>query len=85
MIRMDQETAYKSMGDVEQFKVFMTQIPTKELYELQANVMQGVQSRAHADATNLEVGRGVIEMLQITCDQLTLEKEEEKGHTNKLE
>jgi hypothetical protein len=33
----------------------------------------------------LEVGRGVIEILQITCDQLTSEKEEEKGHTNKLE
>jgi hypothetical protein len=37
-----------------------------------------VQSRAHADATNLEVVRGVDEMLQITCDQLTVEKEEEK-------
>jgi hypothetical protein len=42
--------------------------------------MQEVQSRAHADATNLEVGREVTEVLQITCDQLTMEKEEEKRH-----
>jgi hypothetical protein len=56
----------------------MAQIPTKALYGLQASVMQEVQSRAHADATNLEVGREVAEVLQITCDQLNLEKEEEK-------
>jgi hypothetical protein len=31
-----------------------------------------------SDATNLEVGREVKKMLQITCDQLNLEKEEEK-------
>jgi hypothetical protein len=40
--------------------------------------MQEVQSISRVYATNLEVGRGVVEMLQITCDQLTLEKEEEK-------
>jgi hypothetical protein len=40
--------------------------------------MQEVKSKAHAIATNFEVGRGVIEMLQITYDQLNLEKEEEK-------
>jgi predicted nucleic acid-binding Zn-ribbon protein len=63
----------------------MAQIPTKPLYKLQASVMEEVQSRAHVDATNMEVGRGVTEMIQITCDQLTAEKEEEKEHTNKLE
>jgi hypothetical protein len=36
--------------------------------------MQEVQSRAHAYMTNLEVGRGVTGMLQITYDQLTMEK-----------
>jgi hypothetical protein len=40
--------------------------------------MKEVQSKAQVDATNLEVGRGVLEMLQITCDQLNLVKEEEK-------
>jgi hypothetical protein len=30
--------------------------------------MKEVQSRALEDATNIEVGRGVIEMLQITFD-----------------
>jgi hypothetical protein len=47
--------------------------------------MQEVQSRDCADATNLEVGRGVIEMQKITCDQLTSEKEEDKGCIDKLE
>jgi hypothetical protein len=73
------------MGDIDHFEVVMAQIPTKALYRLQASIMQEVQSRAHADATNLEVGRGVTEMLQITCDQLTSEKEEEKECTDKLE
>jgi hypothetical protein len=85
MVRMDQETAQKPMGDIDHFEVVMAQIPTKALYRLQASIMQEVQSRAHMDATNLEVGRGVTEMLQITCDQLTSEKEEEKEHTDKLE
>jgi hypothetical protein len=63
----------------------MAQIPTKALYGIQASVMQEVHSRAHADATNIEVGRGVTEMLQITCDQLTAEKEEEKERIDRLE
>jgi hypothetical protein len=37
----------------------MVQIPTEELYGLQASVMQEVQSRARTNATNLEVGREV--------------------------
>jgi hypothetical protein len=78
MIRLDQETMQKPLGEVEQLEMVMAQIPTKALYGLQASVMQEVQSRARVDATNLEVGRGVVEMLQITCDQLTMEKEEEK-------
>jgi hypothetical protein len=74
MIRMDQDTAQKAMGDVEQFEFVMAQIPTKELYRLQASVMQEVQYRARTDATNLEVQRGFVEMMKITCNQLNLEK-----------
>jgi hypothetical protein len=85
MIRLDQETTQKPLEEVEQLEMVMAHIPTKDLYGLQANVMQEVQSRAHADATNIEVGRGVTEMLQITCDQLTVEKEEEKEHIDRLE
>jgi len=47
--------------------------------------MQEVKSKARADATNLEVGRGVAEMIKITCDQLTSEKEEEIECPDKLE
>ena len=56
----------------------MAQIPKKVLYGLQESVMQEVQSRACADATNLEVGREVFEVLQIMCDHLNMEKEEKR-------
>jgi hypothetical protein len=46
--------------------------------------MQEVQARARMDDTNLEVGRGVVKFLQITCNNLTSEKEE-KEHTDKLD
>jgi hypothetical protein len=48
-------------------------------------VLQEVQSRFREYSTNLQVGREVVEVLQITCDQLTLEKEEEKKHAKNLE
>jgi predicted nucleic acid-binding Zn-ribbon protein len=73
------------MGEFEKFDIVMVQIPTKAQYRLQASIMQEVQSKAHTYATNLEVGRGVVETLQITCDQLTSEKEEEKERMDKLE
>ena len=66
------------MGEIDHFEVVMVQIPTKALYRLQDSIMQEVQSRSYTDATNLEVGSGVIELLHITCNQLFSEKEEEK-------
>jgi hypothetical protein len=63
----------------------MEHISTKALYGLQSSFMKKVQSRMCAYATNLEVGRGFIEMLQITCDQLTVEKEEDKECADRLE
>jgi hypothetical protein len=85
MLQVDEEIAQKLVGDIDQLELVMAQIPTKALYGLQASIMQEVQSRAHTDATNLEVGREVTKMLQITCDQLTLEKEEEKKRADRLE
>jgi hypothetical protein len=85
ILRIDQETTQKSIRDIEKLDMVMEQIPTKELYGLQASVMQEVQSRARADATNLEIGREVTEVLQITYDQLTMEKEEENIRAEKLE
>jgi hypothetical protein len=80
IVRIDQEAVQKPMGEIDHFEVVialvMVQIPMKALYRLQASIMKEVQSRALTDATNLEVGRGVAEMLQITCNQLTSEKDE---------
>jgi len=59
MIMFDRETMQKPLQKVEQVDIVMPHIPTKELYGIHASVMQEVQSRAHADATNLEEGRGI--------------------------
>jgi hypothetical protein len=71
MIRMDPETMQTPLKEVEELEILLAQIPTKALYEIQVSLMKEVQSRARTDATSLEVSRGVTEMLQITCDQLT--------------
>jgi len=40
--------------------------------------MLKIQSRARADATNLAIDREVKESFQVTYEQITMEKEEEK-------
>jgi hypothetical protein len=42
MMRLDQETMQKPFEDMEQFEVFMAQIPTKELYKIHSSLMQEV-------------------------------------------
>jgi hypothetical protein len=69
----------KLVKDIEHLELVLENIPTKALYGLQASVMQEVQSRAREDATNLALDREVKEILQVTCEHITLEKEEEKN------
>jgi hypothetical protein len=71
--------------DVEHLELVLENIPTKVLYKLQESVMHEVQSRARTDATNLALDREVKEILQVNCEQITLEKEEEKHCAYKLE
>jgi hypothetical protein len=68
MLIIDEDTTHKLVRDIDQLDMVMERIPTKELYRLQASVMQELQSRAHADYTNFEVGREVTKVLHITCD-----------------
>jgi len=53
----------------------LTKIPTKVLYGLEASVMQEAQSIARVDAANIVIGHEVKEIIQVTCEQITLEKE----------
>jgi hypothetical protein len=78
MWEIDENTTQKLVKDIEHLELFLENIPTKALYGLQASMMQDVQSRAMEDATNLAIGREVKEILQVTCEKITLEKEEEK-------
>jgi hypothetical protein len=85
MLEVDENTMQKQVKDIEHLELVLAHIPTKALYGLQASVMQEVQSRAREDATNLEIDREVKEILQVTCEKITLEKEEEKQCADKLE
>jgi hypothetical protein len=71
--------------DIEHLELVLAHIPTKAFYGLHPSMMQEVQSRDRADATNLDIGREVKEILQVTCEKITLEKEEEKQCRDKLE
>jgi hypothetical protein len=85
MLEMDEKIVQRPIKDVEHMELVMEKIPTKELYGLKASVMQEVQDRARLDATNLEIGREVKEIIQVTCEQITLENEEDKKRANNLE
>jgi hypothetical protein len=85
MLEVDENTMQKPVKDMEHLELVLVNIPMKELYGLQVSVMQEVQSRARVDATNLALDREVKEILQVTCEQITLEKEEEKQHADNLE
>jgi hypothetical protein len=49
--------AQKPLKDIKMLDVALAKIPTKELYKLQVSVAQEIQSRARADATNLQVAQ----------------------------
>jgi hypothetical protein len=53
----------KPMEEVEHVDMVMEHKLTKALYGLLDSVMQEVYSTARADVKNLDVGKGVIEML----------------------
>jgi hypothetical protein len=63
MIKFVQETTQKPMEEVEQVEMVMEHKLTKALYGLLDSVMQEVYSTARADVKNLDVGKGVTEML----------------------
>jgi hypothetical protein len=85
MLNVDENIAQKQVKDIEHLNLVLEHIPTKELYGLQVSVMQEVQSRSREDVTNLEISREVKDILQVTCEQITLEKEEERQCVDKLE
>jgi oligoendopeptidase F len=63
----------------------LSKIPTKELYKLQISVMHEVQSRARTYAMNLETTKEVKEILEISLNQVQLERDEEKQRMEKIE
>jgi len=71
--------------DLEHLELVLAHIPTKVLYGLHASMMQEVQSRTREDSTKLDINREVKEILQVTCEKIKMDKEEEKQHKDKLE
>jgi len=51
MLHMDEAIAQTPLKDLTQVQLVLAKIPTKELYKLQFNVTQEVQSQTRTDAT----------------------------------
>jgi hypothetical protein len=77
MLQIDKDTKKKPLQVIEQLDLVLSRIPTKELYKLQFSVVN-VQSRAKIDATNLEIDKEVKEILEISLNQVHLDKDEDK-------
>jgi hypothetical protein len=45
--------------DIDHLDLALAKVPTKALYKLQVSIAQEVQSRAHADATELQVAKDI--------------------------
>jgi len=57
----------------------------KALYKLQISVMKEIQSRAHVDATSLQLAIEAKKTLEMTLSQVQIEREEAKKCTDKME
>jgi hypothetical protein len=85
MLQIDKDTTQKPLKDIEKLDLVLSKIPTKALYKLQISVAHEVQSRARTDAMNLETTKEVKEILEISLNQVQLERDEEKQCMEKLE
>jgi hypothetical protein len=60
----------KKLKDIYHLDLALPKVPTKALYKLQVNVTQEIQSRARADATDLQLIKQVSDTLKITINQV---------------
>jgi hypothetical protein len=58
---------------MDQVQLVLAKIPTKELYKIQVNVTQEVQSRARAHMTELKVTIDGKDALEIVIEKVQLE------------
>jgi len=62
----------------------LSKIPNKALYKLHSSVTNEVQSRATTDETDLNIYKEVKEILEISLNQVHIERDKEKQHADKL-
>jgi hypothetical protein len=74
MLHIDEETMQKKLKDIDHLDLALPKVPMKVLYKLQVSVAQEIQSRARADATNLQLVKKVSETLKITINQVQVER-----------
>lgn len=82
---MDEAIAQKPLKYLAQVELVLEKIPTKELYKLQVNVVQEVQSHARTDAAELQETRNGKDSLELVVKQLKIETKEEKQCRDNLE
>jgi hypothetical protein len=85
MLQVDEATMQRPLKDIDHLDLALPKIPTKVLYKLQISVAQEIQSRAHADATSLQLAKEVNNTLEITLNQVKFERDETKKCTGRIE
>ena len=73
-----EEMAQKAMKYIDHLDLALTKTPTKTLYKIQVSIAQEVQSRARADAIELQVAKDIRDTMKIIIHEAQAEKEQAK-------
>jgi hypothetical protein len=85
MLQVKEETMQNPLKDIDHLDLALPKVPTKELYKLQINVTHEIQSRAHADATSLQLANEVNRTLELKINEVQFERDKLMNNTDKIE
>jgi hypothetical protein len=85
MHQIDEEMTQKAVKDIDHLDLVLAKVPTKALYKLQVSVAHEIQSRAHADVTELQITKYIRDTLNINLNEVQVEKDEAKKCIGKID
>jgi hypothetical protein len=68
MLRMDEIMGHTPLKDLDHIQLFLTQMPSRELYKLKVSIEQEMQSRAHKNLVELQQETKKREALEKYCE-----------------
>jgi ketopantoate hydroxymethyltransferase len=66
--------AQKAMKYIDHLDLALDKVLTKALYKLQVSIAQEIQSRAHADAMELELAKDIRDTMKITIHEIQVKQ-----------